>query len=216
MFKYRRPKLEELKDIARMSALTFGEYPLCDEIRSRFNDFDSFIDFMSDAYHVYIKAFHKNNECFVGEEDGKIKSFAMIARPHSLDISILEYFRSGAFKLLKKISLPGLLKFLSVLEEGHKPCNGLKEHSWLLEFLAVDKSCKGQQLGSKMLKECVIPYIMEQSSGTKPVTFITFTNTVMNSKFYLKNGFTEFDYMTIERNGKTIGNWSFRMSIDPV
>ncbi|WP_159102361.1 hypothetical protein [Caldalkalibacillus mannanilyticus] len=34
MINYRRAKLDELKDIARMSALAFGEYPLCDEIRS--------------------------------------------------------------------------------------------------------------------------------------------------------------------------------------
>ncbi|WP_148302614.1 GNAT family N-acetyltransferase [Caldalkalibacillus mannanilyticus] len=177
---------------------------------------DSFTNFMSDVYLVYIKTYSKNNECFVGEENGKIKSVAMIARPHSPDINLLDYFRSGAFKLLKKISLlPKLLKFLDVLEEGHKPCNGIKEHSWMLEFLAVDKFCKGQQLGTKMLNECVIPYIMNQSCGTKPVTFITFTNTEINSRFYLKNGFTEFDYTTIQRNGKEIGNWSFRMTINP-
>lgn len=215
MIKYRRPKLEELKDIARMCALTFAEYPIFYEIRSGFNNLESFIDFMSNFQHVFLKTHYKNSECFVGEENGKIKSYAVIVRPHSSPISILDYIWSGGFKLLKKVSLPRLLRFLNVLEEGHRPCNGIKKHSWSLEFLAVDKSCKGQQLGTKMLKECVIPFIMEQSFGTKPVTFVTFTNTESNSKFYLKNGFTEFDYTTIERNGTTIGNWSFRMIINP-
>ncbi|MGN6710466.1 GNAT family N-acetyltransferase [Anaerocolumna jejuensis] len=216
MIKYRRPQKEELKDIARMTALSFGEYPINDlELRSGFKNLDSYVDFMSDAHYVYIKLFHRKHECFVGEENGKIKSLAMLKRPYSPDDSILEYFRSGAFNLMKKTSLSKLLKYLNVLEEGHRPCNGLKEHSWTLEFLAVDKSCKGQQLGSKILKDCVIPYIMEQSCSTEPATFITFTNTESNSKFYLKNGFSEFDYTTIQRNGVTIGNWSLRMTIAP-
>lgn len=215
MIKYRRPKLEELKDIARMCALTFAEYPIFFEIRSGFNNQESFIDFLSNFQHVYLKAHYKNSECFVGEEDGKIKSCAVIARPHSSPIGILDYIWSGGLKLLKKVSLLRLLRFLNLQEEGHRPCNGIKEHSWSLEFLAVDQSYKGQQLGSKVLKECVIPYIMEQSCDTKPVTFVTYTNTESNSKFYLKNGFTEFDYKTIERNETIIGNWSFRMIINP-
>lgn len=79
----------------------------------------------------------------------------------------------------------------------------------------MDKNCRGQQLGTKMLNECAIPYIIEQSSSTKPETFITFTNAEINKNFYLKNGFTEFDYKTINWNDTTIGNWSFRMTINP-
>ena len=216
MIKYRRPQKEELKDIARMTALSFGEYPINDlELRSCFKNLDSYMDFMSDAHYVYIKLFHRRHECFVGEENGIIKCLAMLKRPYSSDDSILEYFRSGAFNLFRKISLYKLLKYLNVQEEGHRPCSGLKKHSWTLEFLAVDRSCKGQQLGSKILKDCVIPYIMEQSCGTEPITFITFTNTESNRNFYLKNGFSEFDYTTIERNGVTIGNWSLRMTLTP-
>jgi ribosomal protein S18 acetylase RimI-like enzyme len=215
MIKYRRPKLAELKDIARMCALTFAEYPIFYEIRSAFNNLESFIDFLSNFQYVFLKTHYKKSECFVGEENGKIKSYAVIARPHSSSISILDYVWSGGLKLLKKVSLPRLMRFLNLQEEGYRPCNGIKKHSWFLEFIAVDKSCKGQQLGTKMLQECVIPFIMEQSYGTKPETFVTFTNTENNSKFYLKNGFTEFDYTTIKRNGTTIGNWSFRMIINP-
>ncbi len=181
-----------------------------------FNNLDSFIDFMSEVQHVYIKAYYKNSEFFVGEENGKIKSFAIVVPPHSSNISLFKYFSSGAFHLLKKVSFIKLLKFLNVLEEGHRPCSGVKEHSWVLEALAVDISCIGQQLGSKMLNECIIPYISKQSCGTKPEAFITFTNTEINRRFYLKNGFTEFDYTTIQSNGIAIGNWSFRMTINPV
>lgn len=215
MIRYRRPKLEELKDIARMCALTFSDYPICNDIKSGFLNLDTFLDFMNDVYYVYIRAYFRKSEFFVGEEDGKVKSFAVLVRPRSSEVGLVDYFRSGALLLLKKVSLPSLLRFLNVLEQGHKPCSGIKEHSWLLESLAVDRSLRGQQLGSKMLNECIIPYIKEQSIGDKPETFITFTNTERNKEFYIKNGFSQFDYKTIPMKDSAIGNWSFRMTINP-
>lgn len=216
MIQYRKLKMEEVKDIARMCSLTFGDYPICNDIKTEIKEPGPFIDFMSEVYEVHIRAHNKNSEFFVGEEDGKIKSFAVLVRPYSSQISLLDYICSGGLKLMKKVSLPKLLKFLNVLEEGHKPTSGMKKHSWLLELMAVDRSCRGKQLGSKMLNECIIPHIKEQSIGTEPETFITFTNTEINKKFYLKNGFTEFDYTTIRMDEKSIGNWSFRMSINPI
>ncbi|MCR6109928.1 GNAT family N-acetyltransferase [Bacillus sp. A301a_S52] len=214
MIEYRRPEMKELKGIAKMSAITFGDYPIFHEFSNEFSNMDSFIDLMSEVQHVYLKAYYKNADFFVGEENGQIKSFAVLIRPNSSKVSIFDYFLSGAFKLLRKASLRKLLKLLNILEEGHGPISEIKEQSWVLESLAVDKSCRGQQLGTKMLNDCIIPYISKQSSGTKE-TFVTFTNTERNKKFYLKNGFTEFDYTPIERKGTTIGNWSFRMTIDP-
>ncbi len=215
MIRYRRPKTEELKDIARMCALTFSDYPICNDIRKGFEDLDTFIDFLSDVFYVYIKAYYKNSVFFAGEEDGKVKSFAILVRPRSSEVNLLDYFKAGALGLLNKASLPRLIKFLNVLEKGHIPGSGMKNHSWLLESLSVDRSCRGQQLGSKILSECIIPYIKEQSIGEKPETLITFTNTEANKRFYLKNGFTEFDYSTIQMNESPIGNWSFRMAVNP-
>ena len=215
MINYRRPKKEELKEIARMCALTFIDYPMFNDIRREFREPGRFLDFMCEVHYVYIKAYYKKSEFFVGEDNGRIKSFAILVRPYSEDISLLDYFRAGAFKLFKKASLPGILKFLNVLETGHKPGSGIKERSWQLELLAVDRSSRGQQLGSKMLNECIIPYIKEQSIGGEAETFITFTNTEINKKFYLKNGFTEFDYTTIPMSESAVGNWSFRMNVNP-
>lgn len=215
MIQYRRPEKNELKAIAKMSAVTFSDYPMFHEIRDEFSDMDSFITLMSEVQHVFLKAYYKNADFFVGEENGEMKSFAVLIPPHSSKVNIFDYFLSGAFKLLGKTSLRKLLKLVNIVEEGHGPISEIKEKSWMLEILAVDKSCRGQRLGTKMLNDCIIPHIAKQSSGTKPETFVTFTNTEGNQKFYLKNGFTEFDYTTIQRNGQTIGNWSFRMTIDP-
>ncbi|MCP3809958.1 MULTISPECIES: GNAT family N-acetyltransferase [unclassified Paenibacillus] len=215
MINYRRPTLEELKEVARLNAVSFADYPLCSEIRSEFTDEDSFVDFMTEIFQVYIGAYYKKSVVFVGEVENQIKSFAILDRPYSKGIGLFDYFRAGAFKLFRTVSITKVFKFLKILNEGHEPSKDLKKRSWFLESLAVDNSCRGQQLGSKMLKDCVIPYIKEQSKGSKSESFVTFTNNDINRKFYTKNGFTEFDFTTIERNGKTIGNWSFKMSVSP-
>ncbi len=213
MIKYRKPEIKELKDIAHMCALTFSEYPIFCELRRAFKNKESFIDFLSHFQHVYLKAHFNKSECILGEEDGKFKSYAIITRPNTPSIGILDYILSGGLNLLKRVNLFRLLGFLNLQEEGHKPSSGMKDHSWSLEFLAVDQFSKGQQLGSKMLKEGVIPYIIDQSGKSHPISFVTYTNTQGNATFYTNNGFSEFDFKQIVRNEMVIGNWSFRMVI---
>ncbi|RDU24112.1 N-acetyltransferase [Anaerosacchariphilus polymeriproducens] len=215
MIKYKSLRLEELKEVARMNAKTFADYPLCDEIRNDFLDEDSFVDFMTEVFKVYIGAYFKKSVVIVGKEDNLIKSFAILVRPYSSDIGLFDYFRAGALKLFRTVSIPKVFKFLNVLNEGHKPCKELKKRSWFLETLAVDKLCKGQQLGSRMLKDCIIPYIKKHIKSNKSESFITFTNNAINRKFYIQNGFSEFDSTAIESNGRIIGNWSFQMSVSP-
>ena len=72
-------------------------------------------------------------------------------------------------------------------------------------------SCQGQGAGSKMLNDCIKPYIAKHGGGI--LTFIT--NPQINRKFYIKNGFTEFHEMVIRRNKTEINNWSYSMEINP-
>ncbi|MEJ9164235.1 hypothetical protein, partial [Paenibacillus graminis] len=82
MINYRRLGLAELKEVARMNAVSFADYPLCDEIRNEFIDEDGFVDFMTEVFHVYIGAYYKKSLVFVGEEENQIKSFAILDRPY--------------------------------------------------------------------------------------------------------------------------------------
>ncbi|PYE49796.1 GNAT family N-acetyltransferase [Paenibacillus barcinonensis] len=215
MMKYRKPRVDELKVVARLNAESFADYPLCDEIRGEFNDQASFVEFLTEVFQVYIGAYYKKSVVFIGEEDNQIKSVAILDRPDSREIGLLDYFGAGAFRLFKTVSIIKVYKFLKILNEGHEPSKGAKKGAWFLESLAVDNSCRGQRLGSRMLTDCIIPYIKRESKGDTLASFVTFTNSELNRSFYTKNGFTEFDYTTIERNGKTIGNWSFKMSVAP-
>lgn len=213
MIQYKRLRLEELNEVARMNAKTFADYPLCDEIRNEFTGEDSFVVFMTEVFKVYIGAYYKKSVIYVGKENNRIKSFAILVPPYRSDISLLDYLRAGALKLFRRISIFKVFKFFNLLNEGHKPCKHLKKCSWFLETLAVDKLCKGQQLGSRMLKDCIIPYIKKHIPSNRSENVLTFTNNAINRKFYIQNGFSEFDTTPIESNGRIIGNWSFQMFV---
>lgn len=97
-----------------------------------------------------------------------------------------------------------------MLDEAGSICHNLPGRVWYLNSLAVSKSCQGQGLGSRIIADCIIPYIQERDGGL--LTLIT--NTEKNRFFYKKNGFEEFHEMFLRRNGKELGNWSYRMNID--
>ena len=77
--------------------------------------------------------------------------------------------------------------------------------SWYLELLVVAAEYKGQGIGSKMLNECIKPYVLLH--GGESVTLIT--NTAQNCRFYKKNGFTEFAHSILTYNDDSVDNWSF-------
>lgn len=132
MMKYRKPRLDELEVVARLNAESFADYPLCDEIRSGFKDRSSFIYFLTEVFQVYIGAYYNKSVIFVGEENNQIKSFAIVDRPDGKQIGLWDYFRAGALRLFRTVSIIKVFKFLNILNEGHKPSKDSKKEpgSW--------------------------------------------------------------------------------------
>ena len=94
-------------------------------------------------------------------------------------------------------------------KEASAPCHELPGKNWYLSLLTVAKAAEGKQVGSRFLNECLIPYVKEAGAET----FSLFTNSELNCRFYEKNGFTLFDEKRFERDGKSVGNWSYVMKI---
>ena len=89
-------------------------------------------------------------------------------------------------------------------------CETVPEPRWHLCLLAVDASRKGGGVGSRMLQECIIPYVASHGGGT-----LTFnTNAEINRRFYLKNGFTEFDARRLHTGALTIDDWCYRLTVE--
>lgn len=211
---YRKIKNKEINSAARLGAEAFADYPLCANLKDNFDSEPHFVKFLTEVFKVYIMAY-KNQECpvFVCVENGRLLSLSILVKPGMNDVTLMDYIKAGAIKLFFKCDPIQLLKLLSILNEGHGPCDDMKKEAWFLESLSVEKNNKGKHLGSGMLQDCVIPYIKKQTLG-KVAYFVTFTNNVINRKFYVKNGFEEFDSSEMVQGGRRIGNWSFKMRIE--
>ena len=97
-----------------------------------------------------------------------------------------------------------------MLDKASSIWHNLPGRVWYLNSLAVSKFYQRQGLGSKIIADCIIPYIQEKNGGI--LTLIT--NSEQKRIFYKKNGFEEFHEMILRRKNKEFGNWSYCMKID--
>ncbi len=206
MIIYREAKKSEIKKIAELVATSFGEYPMYTlTFRDKFKTKDDFIRYMKKLNRVHIGANAKKHKCFVGEIDGKIVSVALLQNPNIKRISLFDYILAGGVGLLSPVGFKRLIGFFDISNEAHKDCAEKCGNAWYVELLAVSPDCKGQGLGTKMLKDCLIPYVKSQR-GTE---LALITNTPSNCKFYEKNGFTNFAVSELKWENNSIQNWSF-------
>ena len=206
MITYREAKKSEIREIADLVATSFGEYPMYTLVfRDKFKTKDDFIRYMKKLNRVHIGANTRKHKCFVGDLDGKIVSVALLQDPNVKRISLFDYILAGGVGLLFPVGFKRLIGFFDISNEAHKDCAKRCGDAWYVELLAVSPDCKGQGLGSKMLNDCLIPYV-ESQKGTE---LALITNTPSNCKFYEKNGFTNFAVSELKWKSNLIQNWSF-------
>lgn len=210
MITYREAKKSEIREIADLVATSFGEYPMYTlAFRDKFKTKDDFIRYMKKLNRVHIGANARKHKCFVGELNGKIVSVALLQDPNIKRISLFDYILAGGVGLLFPVGFKRLIGFFDISNEAHKDCAKRCGDAWYVELLAVSPDCKGQGLGSKMLNDCLIPYV-ESQKGTE---LALITNTPSNCKFYEKNGFTNFAVSELKWKSNLIQNWSFLRQI---
>ena len=210
MIEYREAYSSELKEIAKMVAESFGEYPMYTlTFRDKFKTKEGFISYITKLNKVHISANARKHKCFVGVKDGKIVSVALLQNPNIKRISLWNYIVSGGNSLLFPVGFKRLIDFFNISNIAHKACEEKHKDAWYIELLAVDPNYKGQGLGSKMINDCLIPYCKAQ--GASELALIT--NTKANCKFYEKNGFNNFSYKKLNWKNKYIDNFSFVKNI---
>lgn len=211
MITYREAAKEEIPYIAKLSTVSFGNYPFFDFVfLDAFKKPEEYFLYLEKLHRIHIRANMKQHKCFVGIQDNRIVSIALLQDPARKRISVLDYIRAGAVSLVVPVGLKKILDFFDASEEVHQDCAREYSTAWYLEMLAVDSSMKGCGLGSAMINDCLIPYIRQQ--GGKEFTLIT--NTEKNCKFYKKNGFRQFAERTLKRKGQKINNWSFVRNVE--
>lgn len=152
---------------------------------------------------------NEGRETFLtAKEDGRIAAAAILCGPDYRKPSDREYLRAGFLKSMAYGGFKRVGAWNEMEYEAIAPCKALKD-AWYLNMLIVDPERKGQGIGTRMLREGIIPYVRQQ--GGKELCL--FTNSEANRRFYRKNGFTEFDEKHFTHQGKTFGSWSFRMDL---
>ena len=136
-------------------------------------------------------------------------SVAQLKSPHDKGACFWDYIKAGGLKVIAAGGLKNSFDWLNMFEQTGRVCHEFKEPHWYLNSLAVSLKAKGQGIGSRMLNDCIRPYIQFHGGGL----LMLITNSEKNRAFYQKNGFEEFSSEEFDVNGYKLGNWGYRMNI---
>lgn len=207
MIVYRKVRQDELDQAAELLTKSFQGYSFFNMYAGNKIKKEAFLHAIQE---VSFKTAYKKHTVLAGANDKGIVSLAQLKPPHKSEAGFLDYLLGGGMKIMLAGGIKNTLELLKMNEEATAACHNQSGRVWYLSALAVSSFHQGQGLGSKMLHDCIIPYIEKRGGGL--LTLIT--NTEKNRLFYKKNGFEEFDGIILRRNGKVLGNWSYRMNIE--
>ena len=138
-------------------------------------------------------------------DNDRIIAVAQLCAPRFQKPNDMTYILSGWFKAQLRGGTKAVNAWTEMDRKASAPCHALPGQNWYLSLLSVDPGMQGKRVGSRFIKEYLIPFV-QQNGGE---TLSLFTNSEINRAFYLKNGFEEFDKQEFTYNGKTIGSWSY-------
>lgn len=202
----RKAKTTELQQCIELLQDAFNGYAFfeiyVDDVKRRKKFFLSMMK-------IWMKNSFRYGTVLVCEDNEKIISVAVLKASQDKEIDFFDFSLQSLYSVLLG-GFQATKAFRHMCEVSDKACHSLPDPKWHLVLLAVSSHSKGQGIGSKMLHDCILPYIAENGGG-----LLTFnTNAEINRAFYKKNGFEEFDVDTLNENGKEIGNWSYKRMID--
>lgn len=210
MLKFRKATEKDIKKLAQMTAHSFSEYPLFDSVlRDSFSSLEDYIRFTTEIHEVNFRISLRKHVLLVGTENERLCSVAILESPRHGHVSLLDYILAGGLKLGLKVGFTNILQMKKLAEDVRKEINQRYPNQWYVGILAVNKEFQGQQLGSRMIEECLIPYVTEQKAEL--LTLIT--NTELNRKFYIKNGFLEVLSEQLKVGKNVVNNWGYIRNI---
>ena len=203
---YRKARLDEYQKIGKIVAYSFFDYPFLTLIIDDLKKPEYYLAFLELLESLLTRLYIKEETCLVAEQDGEILAVALLQQNN---FSILSYLLNGVIKLFRYISPRNFLKYLDLVDRSEEHLKKSNSFDWYLMLLAVNPSLKGQGVGSAFLRDAVEPYV--KSKGCKRLGLIT--STEKNVPFYKKNDYVLLDFMELEYETKSIGNWAFLKNI---
>ena len=206
MLTFEKMHPEERSACAELAARAFGDYEYFtyyipnEQRRTRF---------LRTMLAIEVRINDGPADFFTAKEDGNIVAVAMLCPPEYKKPSDMAYMRAGFGRCFLQGGIRDVAAWNDMEGQAVEPCHSLGGQTWYLNLLTVEPNLKGQGLGSRMLRECILPYVRDHGGET----LCLFTNAEGNREFYQKNGFEEFDQRFFKRKGKQLGSWSYRISI---
>lgn len=203
MISFERMKIEERETCAALAARAFGDYEYFTDYVPIEKKRRRFLDTM---LQIEVKLNDGPATFFTAKDSGQIVSVAMLCPPEYKKPSDMAYMKAGFGKCFLQGGIRDVAAWNTMEGKAGQPCHRLAGKVWYLNLLTVEPKCKGQGIGTKMLHECILPYVKEHGGDT----LCLFTNSEENRKFYKKNGFVEFNERWFEYRGKKLGSWSYQ------
>lgn len=203
---YEPMKKEEMEACVALAARAFENYDFFaiyvpdDKRRPRFLRSMLGVEFQVNAHQAHY---------FTAKEDGKIVAVAMLRDPHYQAPDEWQYLRAGFWRNLVIGGYRNVAAWYDMDQKAGIPCKKLGGNTWFLNVLTVDPLVEGKGIGSRMLHDCIIPFVRGRGGDALSL----YTNSEINRKFYTKNGFKEFHEQRFTYKGKELGSWSYKMSL---
>ena len=202
---YETMKKEELKTCVGIAAKAFEKY---DFFSIYFPNDKSRPHLLHNMMKVEIGANFDRAHFLTAKENGKIVAFAMLRDPEYQEPDAGAYMRAGFWKNYLFGGKDNVAAWLSMDSKAGIPCKNLSGRTWFLNILTVAADVEGKGIGSRMIREGIIPYVKEHGGEALSL----YTNSEINRRFYTKNGFQEFHEQHFSYNGKELGSWSYLMT----
>ncbi|SEQ38625.1 Acetyltransferase (GNAT) domain-containing protein [Lachnospiraceae bacterium NE2001] len=211
MVEYREYDASYEEEVLKVFTSAFFKYPLFYTV---FQGVVKGEKNINELYELLIKGIFKatirKDECYIGFLNGRVASIVIIERPTSKPIGFWDYAVSGFPKVLFKLGIIKIMKYLTIADDTEIVVKRIKEPRWHLYFLAVDPAHQHEGIGSDAIQNFLIPLVKKNGGKLLTVT----TNAKKNVKFYLDNGFSLVEEEKLSYYGNTIGNWTFRMDLN--
>ena len=205
MIRYEQVRREDLPACTALAVRSFMDYAY---FANYFPEADRRRRFLEKMLEIEFRLCFGKTDIWGAWDGERLCAVALLCSPEWVKPSAWEYMKAGYGKVFLAGGIRQVADWDDMNAAAMKPCHAEKG-AWYLSSLTVDRDLEGQGIGSRMLRECLVPRIRAQGGKS----LVLFTNSEENQRFYEKNGFWLFHEEEYSYRGKNMGSWSYRMDI---
>ena len=197
----------DIEECARLAAQSFANY---EYFTIYFPDGGQRLDFLRRAILSEYRTTFGLAHFLVARHEGKIVAVAQLFPPDYKKPSDWRYLTHGWWRVLALPFQPEVKAWSKMDAEAASHCHAMMGGgTWYLSSLTVADQQRGTGIGTRMMKECIMPHV-KREGGTQ---LCLFTNSERNLRFYRQQGFLMVDERQFHHHGQTMGSWSLAKEI---